>query len=100
MKASASRRGSVLITCLIFAIIIAIALTSYLKLAGNSYMLADRAFLNTTAVALAEQGLEQGLECYNQLDDAATPAQAWTGWTLSGTVATFKNASFPLDNGA
>jgi hypothetical protein len=100
MKPSANCRGSVLITCLIFGIIIAIALTSYLKLAGNSYTLADRAFLNTTALALAEQGLEEGLECYNQLDDAATPAQAWAGWTLSGTVATLKQTSIALDNGA
>lgn len=89
-----------LITCLVFSIVIAIALTSYLKLAGNSYYLADRAFLNTTALALVEQGLEEGLECYNQLDEAATPAQAWTGWTLNGTVATLKNASIALDNGA
>jgi len=100
MKRPSACRGSVLITCLIFGIIIAIALTSYLRLAGNSYALADRAFLNTTALALAEQGLELGLECYNQLDDAATPAQAWAGWTLNGTAATLKNTSIALDNGA
>lgn len=100
MKTSSSCRGSVLITCLLFSIIIAIALTSYLRVAGNSYRLADRAFLNTTALALAEQGLEQGLECYNQLDDAATPAQAWTGWTLNGSVATLRDSSITLDNGA
>jgi hypothetical protein len=100
MRTSSARRGSVLITCLVFSIIIAIALTSYLRLASNSYTLADRAFLNTTALALAEQGLEEGLECYNQLDDAATPAQAWTGWTLNGTIATLKNTSIILDNGA
>jgi hypothetical protein len=100
VKTSSRRRGSVLITCLIFSIIIAIALTSYLKLAGNSYVLADRAFLSTTALALTEQGLEEGMECYNQLDDAPTPAQAWAGWTLDGTVATLKNSSLTLDNGA
>ncbi len=100
MKTSSACRGSVLITCLIFGIIIAIALTSYLRLAANSYAMADRAFLNTTALALAEQGLEEGLECYNQLDDAATPALAWAGWTLNGTVATLKNTTIPLDNGA
>lgn len=100
MKTSSSGRGSVLITCLIFGIILAIALGSYLKLASNSYALANRAFLNTTALALVEQGLEQGLECYNQLDDAATPADAWAGWTLTGSVATLKNSGIGLDNGA
>jgi hypothetical protein len=100
MKSSSARRGSVLITCLVFSIIIAITLTSYLRLAGNSYTQADRAFLNTTALALAEQGLEQGLEAYNQLDEAATPAEAWPGWTINGTVATLKNTGITLDNGA
>ncbi len=96
---SSRSRGSVLITCLVFSIVIAISLASYLKLAGNAYAMADRAFLNTTALALAEQGLEQGLECFNQLDDAASPAQAWAGWTLTGQVATLRNSSITLDNG-
>lgn len=100
MKTPSNRRGSVLIICLLFSIIIAIALTSYLRLASNSYTQADRAFLNTTALALAEQGLEQGLECFNQLDDAATPAAAWTGWTIDGTVATLKTSNLALDNRA
>lgn len=93
-------RGSVLITCLLFCTIIAIALTGYLRVARNSYTLADRAFVNTTALTLAEQGLEEGLESYNQLDNAATPAAAWAGWTLTGTVATRKYPSLALDNGA
>lgn len=99
-KTTDHRRGSVLITCLLFSIIIAIALTSYLRLASNSYVQADRAFLNTTALALVEQGLEQGLECYNQLDEAATPLAAWSGWTISGTVATLKTSNLALDNRA
>ncbi|MDI1250782.1 MAG: hypothetical protein PSV13_18105 [Lacunisphaera sp.] len=100
MKPSVHHRGSVLITCLLFSIIIAIALTSYLRLASNSYTQADRAFLNTTALALAEQGLEQGLECYNLLDEAANPAAAWTGWTINGPVATLKTSNLSLDNRA
>jgi hypothetical protein len=100
MNTPSNRRGSVLIICLLFSIIIAIALTSYLRLASNSYTQADRAFLNTTALALAEQGLEQGLECFNQLDEAATPAAAWTGWTIDGTVATLKTSNLALDNRA
>jgi hypothetical protein len=97
---AAATRGSVLITCLLFSVIIGIALTSYLRLAQNSYTLADRAFLNTTALTLAEQGLEEGLESFNQLDDVATPEAAWTGWTLTGTVATRKYTGIAFDNGA
>lgn len=97
---ASARRGSVLITCLLFCAIIAIALTGYLRVAHNSYTMADRAFVNTTALTLAEQGLEEGLESYNQLDNAASPAAAWTGWTLNGTVATRKYPGLALDNGA
>ena len=97
---AARARGSVLITCLLFCVIIAITLTGYLRVARNSYELADRAFLNTTALTVAEQGLEEGLESFNQLDDAATPAAAWSGWTLTGTVATRKYTGMALDNGA
>jgi hypothetical protein len=85
---------------MLFCVLVAIALTSYLRVARNSYAMADRAFLNTTALTLAEQGLEEGLECYNQLDNAATPAAAWNGWTLNSPVATLKHTSLAFDNGA
>jgi hypothetical protein len=85
---------------MLFCVIIAIALTSYLRVARNSYTMADRAFLNTTALTFAEQGLEEGLEAYNQLDNAANPQAAWTGWTLNGIVATRKYTNVTFDNGA
>lgn len=85
---------------MLFCVIVAIALTGYLRLARNSYAMADRAFLNTTALTLAEQGLEEGLECYNQLDNAASPAAAWTGFTLSGLTARRKYTNVAFDNGA
>jgi len=85
---------------MLFCVLVAIALTGYLRVARNSYTLADRAFLNTTALTLAEQGLEEGLESYNQLDNAATPAAAWSGWTLTGPVATLKHINLAFDNGA
>lgn len=93
-------RGSVLITCMLFCVIIAIALTGYLRVAHNSYTMADRAFLNTTALTLAEQGLEEGLESFNQLDTAASPAAAWNGWNINGVVATRKYTNLAFDNGA
>lgn len=85
---------------MLFCVIVAIALTGYLRLARNSYAMADRAFLNTTALTLAEQGLEEGLECYNQLDNAASPAAAWTGFTLNGQTARRKYSNLAFDNGA
>src|ERR1700694_3172079 len=100
MIASSNCRGSVLLTSLLFSIVIGISLTSFLILANNSYKMANRAFLNAAALALAGQGLEQGMECYNQVDNASTPQAAWSGWTLSGSVATLKLTNIALDNGA
>ena len=79
-----SRRGSVLIVALIFAIIIAISLVSYLALANNSLKQAGRSFYASSGINLAEIGLEQALACFNQLN-ATTPAAAWAGWTIDNT---------------
>lgn len=89
-----------LVTCMLFCVIVAIALTGYLRVARGSYALADRAFLNTTALTLAEQGLEEGLESYNQLDTAASPEAAWAGWTRDGITARKKYTGLVFDNGA
>lgn len=76
------RRGSVLITALLFAAIIAIALSSYLQLSLNSLRMANRSYYQFAALNLAELGLERALRCYNQIDSAASPAAAWAdaGW--------------------
>jgi len=85
---------------MLFCVVIAISLTGYLRVAHNSYTMADRAFLNTTALTLAEQGLEEGLESFNQLDTASSPAAAWSGWTLDGVIAKRKYSTLAFDNGA
>jgi len=78
------RRGSVLITALLFSAIIAISLTSYLRLALNSLNLADRSFYQNAAANLAEVGIESAMYCYNHLDEVVTPASAWgSGWTIA-----------------
>lgn len=88
-------QGSVLITALIFASIIAISLASYLRLALNSLKLADRSFYQNAALNLAEVGLERALYCYNRLDDVSTPADAWASpWSIqsdNSVRATFSN---------
>ena len=79
-----AQRGSVLIVALIFAIIIAISLVSYIALANNSLKQAGRSFYASSGINLAEIGLEQALACFNELA-ATTPALAWAGWTLDNT---------------
>ena len=79
-----TRRGSVLITALILSAIIAISLTSYIKLALNSLTLADRSFYQNAGINLTEVGIEEALYCYNQLDTVATATLAWPSpWTIA-----------------
>jgi hypothetical protein len=83
-----SERGSVLIVAMCFAAIIAISLTSYIALATNSLKQSSRSFYASSAVNLAETGLEEAIACFNKLDDVpvGTPEAAWTGgWTLNNT---------------
>jgi len=83
-------RGSVLITALIFSIILAITLMSYISLSNNSLKLAHRTFFADAAGNLAEAGTEEAVWAFNQMGnstDATTVANAWNGWTLSQTVA-------------
>lgn len=78
------QRGSVLITALILSAIIAISLTSYIRLALNSVKLADRSFYQNAAINLSEVGIESALQCYNRLDDVSTPASAWPSpWVIA-----------------
>ncbi|MBW8781843.1 MAG: hypothetical protein JF599_08150 [Verrucomicrobia bacterium] len=61
MNAHHSQRGSVLIVALIFAGLIAISLTSYMKLTINASKLANRSFYGNAAENLVDTGLEQAL---------------------------------------
>jgi hypothetical protein len=98
---SARHRGSVLIVALIMAAIIAIALTSYLRIATTSMRLADRSFYMNSAANLAELGLEEALYCYNQLDNVGSPASAWgASWTITGNTVTANLSGFALGPGA
>lgn len=94
-------RGSVLITALIFSAIIAISLTSYIKLALNSLKLADRSFYQNAAVNLSEVGIESAVQCYNRLDDVSTPAAAWPSpWVIaSDNSVTRTFSTIPLGPG-
>lgn len=84
------QRGSVLITAMIFSLIIAITLVSYIKLSTNSLKLAHRTFFADAANNIAETGIEEAVWCFNTMGsstDSAVIAAAWSGWTLSDYVA-------------
>jgi hypothetical protein len=83
-SSSFNNRGSVLIVALVFAAIIAVSLGSYILLANNSLKQASRSFYASSAINLAETGLELAVARFNKLDEG-TAAAAWTGWTLDPT---------------
>lgn len=92
-----SRRGSILIIAMLLCAIIAISLTSYIKLSLNSMTLANRTFYSNAAMNLAETGIEEAMWAFNQTNAGSTTA--WTstyGWTPSGVTAhaTYTGFSF------
>ena len=60
------QRGSALIVALIFAAIIAISLTSYMRLTTNALKNSDRSFYSIAALNLAEIGLEEAVTALNR----------------------------------
>lgn len=97
---SRPRRGSVLLTALLFATALALALGGYLATARSSLVNAQRTFSARDALALAEAGLEEAFDSLRQADAGATTAIAWAGWTLTGSDATRTLPSFDRDGRA
>jgi hypothetical protein len=91
-----TRRGSLLIVAMLLAAAIGISLVSYLKLGLNSLTLADRSFHQTSAINLAEMGVEEAMYCYNQLDNVSDPRTAWTGTAITWTIASDNSVSATL----
>jgi hypothetical protein len=75
-----SNRGSALIVAMIFAAILAISLTSYLKLSIGAGTLANRSFYMNAAQNLLDVGLERALWSLNNAHLYASP----TNWTTGG----------------
>jgi hypothetical protein len=89
-----SRRGSILIVALVFAAIIAISLTSYIKLATTASQLSYRSLYAGVSMNAAETGLEEAMWSINKLK--AGSSTAWDGWDISsGTTA---RRTFTLGN--
>ena len=83
MRPVNSNRGSVLIVALVFGAILAIALTSYIRLALNAGKLANRSFYMNAAQNIVDTGLEHALWSLNNQHLYASP----TNWTTGGFAA-------------
>ncbi len=96
----ASEKGSILIVSLILCAVIGISLGSYLSLSKTSLKLANRSFYNTSALNLAETGVEEALWCFNQVTAGVAVNTAWDGWTRTGNIAKRPYTDFTLSGGA
>lgn len=80
------QRGSVLIVALLLAAIVAICLSSYIRLSSTASQLSYRSLYAGVAMNAAESGLEQAMWSINK--KKASVSTAWDGWdTSSGTTA-------------
>ncbi len=66
------REGSILAAAMIFAVVSAAMVGTYLKLVMNELRIADQAFQSNAAINAAEAGLEQAAYALNRED--------WSGW--------------------
>jgi hypothetical protein len=97
MRYSKSNCGSVLIVALIFAAILAIAVTSYLKLSVTAGQLSNRSFHMNAAQNLVDIGLERALWSLNNADSYAAGVNWTTGGfaEITGTTPKQYRGTFP-----
>lgn len=93
-------RGSLLLVAMLMAAAIALVLGSYLKLSSNALKVAHRTFFARDANNLAEAGLEEAIYRLNLMASGTVAATAWSGWTLTGTNATYTLPSFNRNQNA
>jgi hypothetical protein len=98
MRSITSNRGSVLIVALILAAILAISLTSYLKLALNAGNLANRSFHFNAAHNLVDTGFEHAIWALNDARLHPAPAN-WTNGGFTQISATEYRGTFPSASG-
>lgn len=91
------RRASILITALIFAAAIAVALATLLPLARNDRRISNRFFYEFAAQNLAETGIEQGLWALNAAHDGSSTA--WNDWSHDSNDAWRKFSGFSFGAG-
>ncbi|MCU0791713.1 MAG: hypothetical protein MUE42_02410 [Opitutaceae bacterium] len=97
----ASRRGSLLLTALLFSAIIAISLGSFLRLANQSTQLSYRTFYAGAAMNAAETGLEHAMWSINKRLGGNSTVWSDNGWNTLGTGAVRRTFTLPrLSGGA
>ncbi len=94
----AGSRGSLLIVAMIFAAVLGIAITTYIRMARSNLTISNRAFYNNAGINLAETGLEEAMWGINQM--VAGNASAWDNWTTSGNNAWRKWTGYAFDQNA
>jgi hypothetical protein len=90
-----SERGSILLVALMFAGIVALALTSYLQMTSMALDVSQRSFLANDSMNVTEAGLERALWSFNQAN--SSNANAWTDWS-DGLTSNDKRRTFTYDN--
>jgi hypothetical protein len=97
---SRSQRGSVLMVALILSAVLALTLTSYMRLGTQTLSLSNRALYYNAATNLAETGLEEALWSLNQT--VAGNTSAWSDWSVDGgsKVGTRNVKNFDLGQNA
>lgn len=93
-------RGSALLTVLLLATVLAIGLAAQLGLARSAMLAAQRTFHQRDALGLAEAGIEEALDCFNQMESGVAAPAAWAEWTRSADAATRMLAPFDRDGRA
>jgi hypothetical protein len=86
----AAARGSALLAALCFAVVLAIALGSYITVCYRTLEMSSRSMQATQSLELAELGLEDVLWALNNDD--------WSTWTITGTTATKSLTGFAYAN--
>lgn len=81
-----SQRGSALMTVLMLTAGLMVMLASYHSLVMFNLRSSHRSYNASAAMNLAETGLEEGMHAINL--QRAKDATAYTGWTITGSVAT------------
>lgn len=72
-----------MIVALILSAVVAISLTSYIRLGVASQRISNRALYNNAAMNLAENGLEEAMYSINKM--VADSSYTWSGWKNDGT---------------
>lgn len=89
-------QGSVLIVAIIFATIAALAIGSYIRLAGTEMRLANQQFYGNASLNLAEAGVEEALYAINL---SSLGDEGWEATGIAGTLGKYIN-SIELGRGA